>query len=184
MSNKLTNLTSCQTAVISGAEFSECGKYRYSLTIIWDNNKPQVMFVMLNPSTVKDDPTIRRCIRFAKSWGYGGLNVVNLFAYRTDNLNQLLSADDPVGNLTDQEASFRFMSDLSEIVVCAWGNNRIAFCHVFNILRKKGYNPIEWIDKPLYCLKTTKWQMCSHPLYLNKCLKPVPYKVPKWFIKH
>src|SRR3546814_16904510 len=60
---------------------------------IWDDTKPQCMFIMLNPSTADadlDDPTIRRCIGFAKSWGYGGLQVCNLFAYRSTEPRELL----------------------------------------------------------------------------------------------
>nr|WP_252726063.1 DUF1643 domain-containing protein [Acinetobacter indicus] len=55
-----------------GAEISECSKYRYSLWRIWDKDKPIFTFIGLNPSTadhVQDDPTITRCINFAKSWG-------------------------------------------------------------------------------------------------------------------
>jgi hypothetical protein len=66
------------------AEISEDGKYRYALMRMWDD-KPLMMFCMLNPSTAdatKDDPTIRRCIGFAKDRGYGGIYVVNLMAYR------------------------------------------------------------------------------------------------------
>ena len=67
------------------AELSACGKYRYRLSRIWDDKKPLVLFIMLNPSTAdaeQDDPTIRRCIAFAKNWGYGGFMAGNLFAFR------------------------------------------------------------------------------------------------------
>ena len=70
----------------SGADFSECGRYRYKLWRTWDDIRPVVMFIMLNPSTADataDDPTIRRCIGFARAWGYGGVRVGNLFAWRT-----------------------------------------------------------------------------------------------------
>ena len=69
----------------SHATFSSCKKYRYSLFRIWDEDKPLVLFIGLNPSTAdekEDDPTIRRCINFAKQWGYGGLIMGNLFAFR------------------------------------------------------------------------------------------------------
>ncbi|HHC7270859.1 TPA: DUF1643 domain-containing protein [Vibrio parahaemolyticus] len=63
------------------AKLSDCRTYRYELWRIWDEQKPYAMFVGLNPSTAdetEDDPTIRRCIYFAKSWGYGGLCMANL----------------------------------------------------------------------------------------------------------
>ena len=69
----------------SGACFDSTGAYRYRLWREWDVSKPSVTFVMLNPSTAgakDDDPTIRRCLSFARSWGFGRLEVVNLCAYR------------------------------------------------------------------------------------------------------
>ena len=79
---------------------SACGKYRYRLSRMWDSKKPCVLFIMLNPSTAdheKDDNTIRRCISFAKSWGYGGLYVGNLFPYRATKPEELLTVKDPFG---------------------------------------------------------------------------------------
>lgn len=72
-------------------KISDCGTYRYTLTRRWGDGFTQV-FCMLNPSTAdaeKDDPTIRRCISFAKREGAGGLLVVNLFAYRATNPKSL-----------------------------------------------------------------------------------------------
>ena len=66
------------------AEFSACRKYRYALWRTWDESKPYPMIIGLNPSTAdenENDPTITRCINFAKSWGYGGVCVINLFVY-------------------------------------------------------------------------------------------------------
>ena len=82
------NPASCETHVIgssslfpdnfSGAEISDCGKYRWKLWRIWDDSKPKILWIMHNPSTAdaeKDDPTIRRIINFSKSWGcYTSLN--------------------------------------------------------------------------------------------------------------
>ncbi|HDR1569813.1 TPA: DUF1643 domain-containing protein, partial [Pasteurella multocida] len=70
----------------NNAIFSDCGTYRYVLWRIWDTLLPRITFIGLNPSTAdesNDDPTIRRCINFAKKWGYGGIYMVNLFAYRS-----------------------------------------------------------------------------------------------------
>lgn len=69
----------------TNAILSEDRKYRYVLSRIWDESKPMVMIIGLNPSTAdetKNDPTIIRCIDFAKSWGYGGVYMLNLFAFR------------------------------------------------------------------------------------------------------
>src|SRR5437868_14686902 len=82
------------------AIFDPTGMYRYSLLREWCADSPRVAFIMLNPSTAddrKDDPTIRRCIGFAHSWGFGVLEVVNLFAYRATDSSKLPGGDDPVG---------------------------------------------------------------------------------------
>ena len=70
---------------VGAAGISECGCYRYWLTRTWNPRRATLCWVLLNPSTAdadRDDPTIRRCQGFARSWGYGGIVVVNLFAYR------------------------------------------------------------------------------------------------------
>ena len=60
----------------SDAVFSPDRLHRYGLWRIWDDDLPKVLFIGLNPSTadeLKNDPTIRRCIGYAKDWGYGCL---------------------------------------------------------------------------------------------------------------
>ncbi len=69
----------------SGANFSRCRRYRYTLWRIWDPKQQPVMMIGLNPSTAdaqSNDPTIRRCIGFARDWDAGGLIMTNLFAFR------------------------------------------------------------------------------------------------------
>jgi Protein of unknown function (DUF1643) len=78
MLKRWTNLTSTMD---SGAVISDCGRYRYSLWRIWNASAVRVMFIGLNPSTAdatQDDPTIRRCVEFARSWGFGGIYVQSL----------------------------------------------------------------------------------------------------------
>ena len=75
-----------------GAIISKDKKHRYRLWRIWDDSLPKALFIMLNPSTADvmlDDPTIRRCIGFAKSWGYGGIYVGNIFSLRSSNPKDL-----------------------------------------------------------------------------------------------
>jgi hypothetical protein len=84
----------------SGAEFSECRKYRYVLwrRWAWEGYANQVMFIGLNPSTAderEDDPTIRRCVRFAKDWGYSGILMMNAFAFRATQPADMKAASDP-----------------------------------------------------------------------------------------
>jgi hypothetical protein len=86
------------------AVLSECGRYRYVLTRTWDHDLAACAFIGLNPSTAdahEDDPTIRRCIRFARDWGHGGLIMLNLFAWRSTDPRGLLDAIFPVGPPAD-----------------------------------------------------------------------------------
>ena len=103
------------------AVLSECGSYRYALTREWADGKC-VAWLMLNPSTADadiDDPTIRRCIGFARQWGYGRLVVVNLFALRATDPRVLVRNADPVGSKNDFYIA-KAMKEAQE-VICAWG---------------------------------------------------------------
>ena len=91
--------------VIGGATFSRDRRYRYRLWRRWDRSRAVVAFVMLNPSTadaMHDDPTIRRCVGFARAWGFGGVDVVNLFALRATDTRALRKAADPIGPANDR----------------------------------------------------------------------------------
>ena len=119
----------------------------------------------LNPSTadeVEDDPTLIRCINFAKSWGYGGVCMTNLFAYRATDPNDMKAAADPVG-----ASNNRWLTRLAKeagIVVAAWGNDG-------NYLNRASQIKNKIPD--LYCLKMNKSGEPAHPLYLRAELKPV-----------
>ena len=82
----------------SGATFDRSGRYRYRLWRQWDSALPTVAYIMLNPSTADEtanDPTMRACIRIAKLSGFGGMEVVNLFAYRTPDPRRLKQIRNP-----------------------------------------------------------------------------------------
>jgi hypothetical protein len=96
--------------------------YRYRLQRTWDETKPHVMFVMMNPSTADplvDDPTVAKCGRFARAWGYGGIFVGNTFAYRATDQKRLMQVDDPIG--PDNDAHIIEMAQLASVVVFAYG---------------------------------------------------------------
>ena len=150
------------------AKFSPCRKYRYVLYRIWDKSKPLVMFIGLNPSKADetiDDPTTKRCINFAKSWGYGGIFVTNLFAYRTNSPSKMKSYDDPIGEENDKW--IKIFSKKAEIIIAAWGNNGI-YLNRARVIEKYISN--------LKCIKKNKSGEPSHPLYLKADLKPIPLK--------
>ena len=153
--------------VTSGAIIIGC--YRYSLWRVWDAHKPRVLFILLNPSTAdvtQDDATLRRCIYFARSWSYGSLEIVNLFALRATNPIQLRRTADPVGPSNDlyiREAITR-----ATLLVCGWGVHGTlcyrdrAVLQLFN-------------DREAYCLGTTKERFPRHPLYLSNTTTLVRY---------
>ena len=154
---------------IAGAVISDCNNYRYKLWRVWDSKLPKVMFIMLNPSTAdssKDDPTIRRCISFAKSWGFGGIYVGNLFAYRSTSPKGLLETDNPFGDFNNIHQTE--MSEICELVVCAWGNSPI--------LKKLNYKPeFDNIKKSMHYIELSQDGTPKHPLYLKGNLMPIKY---------
>jgi hypothetical protein len=106
------------------AVISACGRYRYVLTRQVGPGQRSATFILLNPSTAdasNDDPTIRRCIGFARQWGCGRLVVQNLFAFRATDPADLKRAAEPVG--TENRAWFeRVLEDRGDgPVVCGWG---------------------------------------------------------------
>lgn len=170
--------------VSAGADISADGRYRYLLWREWrgthdPNNwrwlgakdgagaeigEPKAcLFVMLNPSTADgliDDPTIRRCVGFAKAWKFERLEVVNLFALRATNPRDLLKvdnvADDPVGW---QNSDKVFLAGRrAGRIVCAWGNHG---AHLGQDETLRGWLP----DRPLYALGFTDAGFPRHPLY-------------------
>ncbi|MFC3175033.1 DUF1643 domain-containing protein [Novosphingobium bradum] len=148
------------------ATISACGQYRYSLTREWGSG-PRVLFVMLNPSTadhLEDDPTIGRCISFAKSWGYGSLAVGNLFAFRTPSPAVLFTAPEPVGPENDEWLGR--LSGSADLTVAAWGNNGS------HLGRSKAV--LSMLVKPHY-LRLTGAGEPSHPLYLPADLKTTAF---------
>lgn len=152
------------------AEISECGRYRYLLGRRW-GDESTVAFIMLNPSTADaetDDPTIRRCIGFARSWGYGGLVVGNLYAWRCTQPADLWKAADPIGPANDY--NLMLVAASCDQIVAAWGAHarpdRIA---AVQALPGMG---------GLTALATTQAGQPRHPLYLAGNLTPKPWEAP------
>lgn len=154
------------------AEISPCGKYRYSLKRRWHAAQPSVNFVMLNPSTADatiDDPTVRKCIVYAKAWGYGGIVVTNLFALRATDPRELKRTPFPVGERNNDHLYTEALN--AGLVVCAWGNHgdyQFRCDDVGTMLHRHGVVP--------HALRVTKKGQPEHPLYLPGDLKPQPYQ--------
>ena len=144
------------------AALSNCREYRYALWRKWAEG-PQVLFVMLNPSTADenaDDPTIRKCIALAKSWGFGSLAVGNLFAFRTPSPVVLKQSPLPVGDANDDW--LQRLQSTAALTVAAWGNHG-AFHGRGGVVRSMLANP--------YVLGLTKLGQPRHPLYVLSTTK-------------
>lgn len=147
-----------------------CGRYRYALCREWIDRRPTIAFIMLNPSTAdasRDDPTIRRCIRFARDWGFGKIAVGNLYALRSPHPDHLATAADPVGPENDRW--LREIIGRASTVVVAWGACPVARARAVDVLEMLSH-------RPLYCLGTTRDGHPRHPLYVPGSQKASVYR--------
>lgn len=160
---------------LSGAEFSPCRTWRYALWRRWGDpelRSSMLAVIGLNPSTAdetEDDPTIRRCIAFAKRWRYDGLFMLNLFAFRATLPADMKRAADPVGPTNDQ-AIYRYC-DQSSFILAAWGTH--------GTFRGRAEEVAKLLSWPVYCLRLTKQGHPEHPLYVPGNQKPVMFREPR-----
>lgn len=153
------------------AILSPCETYRYWLRRVLAEEGKSVGFIMLNPSTADaelDDPTIRRCMEFARAWGGRELIVVNLFGYRATDPADLKKATTPIG--PENDSAIDAALQRCDMVVGAWGNHGQYKNRAANLLRR-----IRSDGKQLHALKVTGKSQPSHPLYLKADLQPVPW---------
>lgn len=156
------------------AVFDLSRAYRYLLTRTWDEGLPRVTWVMLNPSTADafaDDPTIRRCAAFARSWNAGGISVVNLFAFRATDPAELRRTADPVGDLNDEYVCRACRPPAT--VVAAWGAHGTAADRAAAVARMLAAAQVR-----LHCLGITRDGHPRHPLYVPASAVLQPYPGP------
>ncbi len=165
--------------------FSDCRNYRYTLWRAWGNaplftpreitrESSYVMFIGLNPSTAdetRDDPTIRKCMGFAQRWGYEGLCMTNLFAFRATQPRDMRAELYPTGphNLDHVLQC----AAKAAIVVAAWGANgsyKGRDRAMMEDLAKHGVHPV--------CLRLTSKGAPEHPLYVPYDVTPLPFTLP------
>lgn len=156
----------------SGALFSPCRRWRYLLWRRWNLEGDLAVFIGLNPSTadeLTDDPTIRRCIGFAKSWGYGALWMLNAYAWRATNPAEMraqgANAIGPRNNEYIFEAAL-----YADMVIAAWG------VHCDDVRERQVAQCVEAAGKPLRVLGLTKEGHPKHPLYLPGNLQPFDWQ--------
>jgi len=145
-----------------GAILSRDRSYRYVLWREWDTTKGTCVFIGLNPSTAnetEDDPTLRRCVNFAKDWGFGRCVMLNLFAYRATNPDELKTQEKPVGYKNNHH--LKVQSADADMVVVAWGNHGSLLNRDKKVLQLLK-------DMPIKCFKVTAKSQPAHPLYQAK----------------
>lgn len=164
------------------AVISKCGKYRYVLKrkisqpLRWV--KP-CLFIMLNPSKADaelDDPTIKKCIKFAKREGCTSLTVINLYALRATNPNELLRHEEPGGPHNGAWTVTEIEKTAGGIAILAWGSHTAVrgVSHLIPDLIKVIKNEI---GQP-YCFHINKDGNPKHPLYVKDNAPLIPYKPP------
>lgn len=157
-----------RSAVISGD-----GRYRYELRRVWNSDRPTVGWIMLNPSTADadhDDPTIRRCVSFARAWGYGGIVVRNLFAYRATDPRALRFQTDPVGPANDEHLMGGAHGG-DGITICAWGAHGTYRNRDLAVVALLCRDP----DVRVHHLGLTKDGAPRHPLYVRGDTPPTEW---------
>ena len=142
--------------MLKSADISEDGLYRYKLGRLWNSKKGVIGWLMLNPSTADaniDDPTIRKCIGFSERWGYGEIQVVNLWAYRSTDPKKLLEIHDPFGPKNWEHIDY--VCSFCDTIVAAWGNEVI-----IRRLNKNGLSAFDTVNQIRF----------RHPHLAIKCL--------------
>jgi hypothetical protein len=117
---------------------------------------------MLNPSIADeeiDDPTITRCLGFAKEWAYGALTVGNLFAHVATDPHELRKVKDPVG--PENDVRLKQLHEESAVTVVAWGNRGEWLNRGHIVLRM-----LRTMKEPAFLAMTKKGQP-KHPLYVK-----------------
>ncbi len=149
-------------------------KYRYWLLREWDKSLPVVAFIGLNPSIADettDDPTIRKCVKYAKAWGFGSLLMLNLYAYRATDPDELWKARDRGRDIVGiyKNGAIHLLEYLFTFgvtrCIAAWGKGK----------QQKRGEELRWKISNLECLKQNNDGSPSHPLYQRDNVAPVKY---------
>ena len=169
-------------ALAREAAFSSCGRYRWWLERQWEPERPRLLFLGLNPSSAdaeRDDPTLRRLIGFARHWGYGALEVLNLFARCSSSPAVLRRCPEPVGDDNDSWIRSRVQqlgSDPAHALWLGWGNGgawRQRDQQVLQLLRQLTPPTLPWLT-----LALTARGAPRHPLYAPAAALPLLLQHP------
>ena len=143
----------------TGAEISACEKFRYALWRTWGPSERRVAFIGLNPSTADatdDDQTIKRCVDFAQRWGFDGLFMLNLFAFRSTFPKVMMNAPDPIG--PENNAKLKSYLEKCDTVVACWGND--------GLFKFRDWHVRHLVNRAVHCLGKTNGGNPRHPARL------------------
>jgi len=171
------DITTTNLTTTAGATVSACGTYRYHLWRSWDENRPHLTFLMLNPSTadaLSDDPTLRRISKISREFGYGGVDVLNLYAFRSPHPSILAKAKSPHGPHQTHYLSQQIikLQNTQTPLVLAWGNHAKT-ADTQDILHR-----LTQAEITLTTLGLTKQHQPMHPLFSPTPPKLYPYQPP------
>lgn len=154
------------------------GPYRYRLWRIWDELGDRLAWVMLNPSTANEmdpDPTMTKCMGFARRWGFGGIEIVNLYAFRTAYPKILRAAikehGEPYAVGPRNQEYIESVLSRAKTVVAAWGARPFAIDRAAAIQTTLALHPNH------ICLGITDEGHPRHPLYIPYARVPQPFGV-------
>lgn len=153
---------------LATASYDASELWRFRLSRVWTPSGPRCAFVMLNPSTATEavlDRTVAKCVRFAKGWGFGALEVVNAFAFRATKPADMKAFPLPVGEGNDE--AITAAAQAADLVVAAWGVHGVHLgreAQVRALLAKSGAAP--------RVLRLTAKGHPGHPLYLRRDSQP------------
>lgn len=152
--------------------------YRYRWSASWAREATyRVLFVMLNPSTADEhvlDPTVKKTIRLAQRWAFNGLDIANVFAYRSTDPKGLYKVTDPVG--PENDAYILTLAERASAVVVAWGKhaNRVSYA---SNAKGRGDAVAKLLERfSLLALRINGDGSPEHPLYVPDNIQPQPWK--------
>lgn len=165
--------------VVNKTLISDCGKYCYEFSRHLEITPPlpkehAVMFVMNNPLMTDANPTVWRCIEFARAWGFNRIMIGHLFAFRADETRKLRQAYHEGFNIIGPENGYhlRQMAKDANMIVCAWGPN--AELSGFTERTLRVCEMLRYFGD-LYLISRTRHGGPAHPLYLHSRLRPQVY---------
>lgn len=178
----------------TGATFSADMVYRYRWWQRWDDDIMAVMFLLLNPSTATEvitDPTVARCVERAKRMGFGGIEVCNLYAFRSTDPKALYKINDPVG--PDNQSEIKAAAGGCSKIIVGFGKHGFGVAAANDDMPYFGWDDdaaaenyptivVEGLraasrryDGELLCLGTNRDGSPKHPLYVSGKTEPVPF---------